>query len=188
MLAAAVVGRARRPITSYDARPGELLVHAVDLREATGEGGNFNAATSATPENLRRALAVLPELAEAGLVARGQATSQHGRAPAVRWPSAARVLRGRGARPRSGSRRCAPAMRTPAALADGLSELRLRAHGAPEHARTVCSHASRSKGSVRAWWGRSRRAMPFSLLGAANRTLLGPRSRKRRRVWSESHA
>lgn len=79
MLAAAVVGRARRLITSYDARPGELLVHAVDLRGSyRGEGGNFNAATSATPENLRRALALLPELAEAGLVRAGKDISMAG--------------------------------------------------------------------------------------------------------------
>jgi len=79
LLAAAVLGRARRLITSYDAEPGEVIVQAVDLRGSyRGQGGNFNAATSATPENLRRALSILPELAEAGLVRAGKDISMAG--------------------------------------------------------------------------------------------------------------
>lgn len=79
LLSAAVIGRARRLITSYDAKPGDLIVHAVDLRGSyRGEGGNFNAATTATPENLRAALSVLPELAEAGLVRAGKDISMAG--------------------------------------------------------------------------------------------------------------
>lgn len=79
MLAAAVVGRARRLITSYDAHAGDVLIQAVDLRGAyRGNGGNFNAATSAQPETLRRSLSILPELAEAGLVRAGKDISMAG--------------------------------------------------------------------------------------------------------------
>lgn len=79
MLAAAVVGRARSLISSFDARPGDVIVQAVDLRGSyRGSGGNFNAATSAPPEHLRRALSLLPELAEAGLVRAGKDISMAG--------------------------------------------------------------------------------------------------------------
>lgn len=79
LLAAAVLGRARRLITSDGARPGEVIVQAVDLRGSyRGDGGNFNAATTATPEALRWALSLLPELAEAGLVRAGKDISMAG--------------------------------------------------------------------------------------------------------------
>jgi AIR synthase-related protein len=76
MLAAAIVGRARRLITSFDARPGDELLVAVDLRGAyRGDTNYFDAATSAEPRALRAALAILPELAESGLVAAGKDVS-----------------------------------------------------------------------------------------------------------------
>jgi len=79
LLAAAVLGRARRLITSDGAQPGEVIVQAVDLRGSyRGDGGNFNAATTATPEALRWALSLLPELAEAGLVQAGKDISMAG--------------------------------------------------------------------------------------------------------------
>jgi AIR synthase-related protein len=79
MLAAAVIGRARRPITSFGARPGQTLVMAVDLRGSfRGPGGNFNAATATPAKQLRAALAVLPELAEADLVRAGKDISMAG--------------------------------------------------------------------------------------------------------------
>jgi len=79
LLAAAVVGRARSLISSYQAKAGEVIVHAVDLRGSyRGEGGNFNAATTATPQSLRWALSLLPELAEAGLVRAGKDISMAG--------------------------------------------------------------------------------------------------------------
>jgi AIR synthase-related protein len=79
MLAAAVVGRARRLIRGSGARSGHVLLAAIALRGSfRGPGGNFNAATTAPPEVLRSQLAVLPELAEAGLVTAGKDISMAG--------------------------------------------------------------------------------------------------------------
>lgn len=67
-LAVAVLGSARRLLTSFDARPGDVLVMAVDLRGAWQEPYPYwNAATTAPAERLRADLALLPQLAEAGL-------------------------------------------------------------------------------------------------------------------------
>jgi AIR synthase-related protein len=78
-LAVSVLGRARRLISGHAARAGQVLLVAVDLRGTfRGLGGNFNAATTASPEQLRRQLALLPELAEAGLVAAGKDISMAG--------------------------------------------------------------------------------------------------------------
>jgi AIR synthase-related protein len=79
MLAVAVVGRARRLIASDAARPGQVVLAAIALDGAfRGSGGNFNAATSATPERLRSQLAVLPALADHDLVAAGKDISMAG--------------------------------------------------------------------------------------------------------------
>ena len=78
-LAVSVLGRARRLISGHAARAGQVLLVAVDLRGTfRGLGGNFNAATTASPEQLRRQLALLPELAEAELVAAGKDISMAG--------------------------------------------------------------------------------------------------------------
>lgn len=67
-LAVAVLGRAKRLLSSFAARPGEQLLMAVDLRGRWEEPYPFwNASTTAPPERLRADLALLPELAEAGL-------------------------------------------------------------------------------------------------------------------------
>lgn len=67
-LAVAVVGRARKLLTSFDARPGDALVMAVDLRGAWQEPYPYwNASTRAPAERLRADLDVLPGLAEEGL-------------------------------------------------------------------------------------------------------------------------
>lgn len=64
-LAAAVLGRARRLLTSFDARPGDDLVVAVDLRGRMHPRHAFwNASTDATPARLRADYALLPRLAE----------------------------------------------------------------------------------------------------------------------------
>jgi AIR synthase-related protein len=79
MLAVAIVGRARRLISSHAARPGQLVVSAVALDGTfRGSGGNFNAATAAAPRHLRSQLAVLPELAENDLVKAGKDVSMAG--------------------------------------------------------------------------------------------------------------
>ena len=78
-LAVSVLGKAKRLISGHSARPGQALIVAVDLRGAfRGLGCNFNAATTASSEQLRRQLALLPELAEAGLVAAGKDISMAG--------------------------------------------------------------------------------------------------------------
>jgi AIR synthase-related protein len=78
-LAVAVLGRASELIRGDAAKPGQAVVAAVDLRGAfRGAGGNFNAATTASPAKIRAALAVLPELAEAGLARAGKDISMAG--------------------------------------------------------------------------------------------------------------
>ena len=79
LLAVAVLGRAKRLISSHRARPGQTVLMAVDLRGSfRGSGGAFNAATTASAQQLRACLATLPELAEAGLVGAGKDISMAG--------------------------------------------------------------------------------------------------------------
>jgi uncharacterized protein len=78
-LAAAILGRARRLMTSFDARPGDDLIAAVDLRGQMHPRHAFwNASTDAPPERLREDYALLPRLAEAGLVTAGKDISMGG--------------------------------------------------------------------------------------------------------------
>ncbi len=78
-LAVAILGRAKRLITSFDARDGDVLVAAMDLRGGfRGAGLNWDAATGAPPARLRGDLEILPELAETGLVAAGKDISMAG--------------------------------------------------------------------------------------------------------------
>jgi uncharacterized protein len=77
-LAAAVVGKAKKLITSFDARPGQKLFYAVDLRGAYRGTLNFNAATHKSASRLRENMALLPQLAEAGLVSAGKDVSMAG--------------------------------------------------------------------------------------------------------------
>jgi AIR synthase-related protein len=79
MLAVSVVGRAKRLIPSAGARTGHVVLAAISLQGSfRGQGGNFNAATAAPSHMLRAQLAVLPELAEAGLVTAGKDISMAG--------------------------------------------------------------------------------------------------------------
>ncbi len=78
-LAVAVLGRAKRLITSFEAADGDVLITAVDLRGGfRGETLNWDASSGAPAERLRADLALLPELAEAGLVAAGKDISMAG--------------------------------------------------------------------------------------------------------------
>lgn len=78
-LAVAVLGRAKALITSFDAKPGDVLVAAIDLRGAfRGASLNWDAASGAPAERLRGDLALLADLAEAGLVAAGKDISMAG--------------------------------------------------------------------------------------------------------------
>ncbi|HET6150213.1 MAG TPA: sll0787 family AIR synthase-like protein [Polyangia bacterium] len=78
-LAAAVLGRARRLLTSFDARPGDDLVMAVDLRGRMHPRHAFwNASDDAPPERLRADFALLPRIAEEGLATAAKDISMGG--------------------------------------------------------------------------------------------------------------
>ncbi|AUX48916.1 hypothetical protein SOCE26_104590 [Sorangium cellulosum] len=78
-LAVAIAGRARRLITSFAARPGDVLVAAIDLRgRMHPEHPFWDASTGADPARLRADLEVLPGLAEAGLCDAGKDISMGG--------------------------------------------------------------------------------------------------------------
>jgi AIR synthase-related protein len=78
-LSAAIVGRAKRLITSFDARPGDQLLACIDLRgKFRGETTNFDAVSGADPRRVRAQLELLPQLAEAGLVHTGKDISNAG--------------------------------------------------------------------------------------------------------------
>jgi AIR synthase-related protein len=80
LLAVSVLGRAKKLITSFDAKPGDVLLMAVDLRAAyRGENTLFwNASTTTKPEELRANLALFPTLAEDELVTAGKDISNGG--------------------------------------------------------------------------------------------------------------
>jgi AIR synthase-related protein len=78
-LAVAILGRARRLITSFDARPGHDLILAVDLRGSMhGHYPFWNATTDGPADRLRADHELLPALAEAGVVAAGKDVSMGG--------------------------------------------------------------------------------------------------------------
>lgn len=67
-LSVAITGRASKLLTSFDARPGEHLVVACDVRGRYVEPYDYwNASLEAPPERLRADLELLPIIAEAGL-------------------------------------------------------------------------------------------------------------------------
>jgi hypothetical protein len=78
-LSVAILGRAKRLLTSFDAQPGETLVAAIDLRGRYREPfSNWEAATGAPAERLRGDLELLPLIAEAGLSRAAKDISQGG--------------------------------------------------------------------------------------------------------------
>jgi AIR synthase-related protein len=78
-LAAAVLGKARRLITSFDARPGDDLLVAIDLRGSwRGDKPFWNASVGAPPERLRGDLQLLPAIAESGWCRAGKDISNGG--------------------------------------------------------------------------------------------------------------
>ncbi len=78
-LAVAILGRARKLLTSFDAKPGDCLIAAIDHRGAYREPfSNWQAALDAPPERLRGDLEILPGLAESGLVNAAKDISQGG--------------------------------------------------------------------------------------------------------------
>jgi AIR synthase-related protein len=67
-LAVAVLGRAKRLLTSFDAHPGDTLLAAIDLRGAFFEPYPYwNCSTAAPPERLRADLEIMPRMAEDGM-------------------------------------------------------------------------------------------------------------------------
>ncbi|VTZ23956.1 conserved hypothetical protein [Methylocella tundrae] len=78
-LSVAILGRAKRLLTSFDARPGDRLVAAIDLRGAYREPfSNWQAALGAPHERLRGDLEILPAIAEGGLAKSAKDISQGG--------------------------------------------------------------------------------------------------------------
>ncbi|WP_027686026.1 sll0787 family AIR synthase-like protein [Rhizobium leguminosarum] len=78
-LSVAILGRAKTLLTSFDARPGDVLVAAIDHRGRYREPfSNWEAATDAAPARLRGDLELLPEIAEAGLALSAKDISQGG--------------------------------------------------------------------------------------------------------------
>src|ERR1700760_2373187 len=78
-LSVAILGRAQKLLTSFDAEPGDVLVAAVDLRGRYREPfSNWEAATDAPPARLRGDLELLPAIAEAGLSRAAKDISQGG--------------------------------------------------------------------------------------------------------------
>src|SRR5262249_238483 len=75
----AILGRATRLLTSFDARPGDTLLAAIDLRgRYRAPFANWEAATDAPPERLRGDIEILPSLAESGLARAAKDISQGG--------------------------------------------------------------------------------------------------------------
>jgi AIR synthase-related protein len=78
-LAVAILGRAKRLLTSFDARVGDRLIAAIDLRGRYREPfSNWEAATTAPAARLRADLEVLPSIAESGLAIAAKDISQGG--------------------------------------------------------------------------------------------------------------
>jgi len=78
-LAAAVLGKAKKLLTSFDACPGDDLLIAVDLRGSwRGDKPFWNASVGAPPDRLQADLALLPELAENGWCRAGKDISNGG--------------------------------------------------------------------------------------------------------------
>ena len=78
-LSVAILGRAKKLLTSFDAEPGDIMIAAVDLRGRYREPfSNWEAATSAPHERLRGDIELLPLIAEAGLSCAAKDISQGG--------------------------------------------------------------------------------------------------------------
>jgi selenophosphate synthetase-related protein len=78
-LSVAILGRAKRLLTSFDAKAGDRLVAAIDLRGRYREPfSNWEAATDAPPARLCGDIEVLPAIAEAGLAYAAKDISQGG--------------------------------------------------------------------------------------------------------------
>jgi len=78
-LSVAILGRANKLLTSFDAEPGDTLIAAIDLRGRYREPfSNWEAATDAPHARLRGDIELLPLIAEAGLSRAAKDISQGG--------------------------------------------------------------------------------------------------------------
>ncbi len=78
-LAVAILGRAQKLITSFDASEGDVLIAAVDLRgRFRGASLNWDASSGSPAGRLRGDLEILPTLAKDGLVTAGKDISMAG--------------------------------------------------------------------------------------------------------------
>lgn len=78
-LSVAILGRAKTLLTSFEARPGDQLIAAIDHRGGYRDPfSNWEAATTAPAGRLREDLELLPEVAEAGLAIAAKDISQGG--------------------------------------------------------------------------------------------------------------
>lgn len=78
-LSVAILGKAKNLLTSFDAKPGERLIAAIDLRGRYREKfSNWEAATTAPHARLRADYELLPTIAEAGLCRSAKDISQGG--------------------------------------------------------------------------------------------------------------
>ena len=78
-LSVAILGKATRLLTSFDARPGDHLIAAIDLRgRYRNPFPNWEAATDAPAARLRQDIEILPLIAEAGLAIAAKDISQGG--------------------------------------------------------------------------------------------------------------
>ncbi|MEO0352313.1 MAG: sll0787 family AIR synthase-like protein [Cyanobacteria bacterium P01_A01_bin.15] len=78
-LAVAILGRAQRLITSFDAQPSDDLVMVVNMAGSYyGDYPFWNAATTAEPALLRQHIGLLPQLAALGLCNAGKDISMGG--------------------------------------------------------------------------------------------------------------
>lgn len=78
-LSVSIIGHSKKIVSSFESRPGDVLICAIDLRGSYREPfDNWCAALTALPANLRAEMAVMPRLAEADLVTAGKDISQGG--------------------------------------------------------------------------------------------------------------
>jgi selenophosphate synthetase-related protein len=78
-LSVAILGRATHLITSFNTRPGDILLVVIDFQgEFYHRFPFWNAATTADPVQLQKKLEILPYLSEAGLCDAGKDISMGG--------------------------------------------------------------------------------------------------------------
>lgn len=78
-LSVAILGRARKLLTSFDAVPGDRLIAAIDLRGRFHDPYPYwDASSGSDPSRLRGDLELLPAIAEAGLCAAAKDISMGG--------------------------------------------------------------------------------------------------------------